>query len=289
MSRNRRNRNRLYPRSFRGDSQTTGYYESYLWGLIKSRWVFHNLPDTWNEDYIKAWLFKRGYLGMVEKNGNTYCIDCGFSKINVYNQPIEINVANPVLGSFNQTIGVECELLYFDYNGLAFNNLVELVRITAEKLANCDCSINVNLVNSRVAHVFECDSDADKATYEKMYDMVSSGEPAVFVKKSGSEITSNSVMQMNVKNTYIANDVFLTKNSIMQEFCTVIGLNNANTDKRERLNSDEVHVNDDSIKAIFENYRDTLNQCFSRFNELYGTEIRVELRGDLYVQPNEFS
>lgn len=72
---------------------------------------------------------------------------------------------------------------------------------------------------------------------------------------------------LNVKNTYIGNDLLLTKRSIMNEFLTEIGINNANTDKRERLNSDEVNANNSEVRCTIVRYIDSLNECAKRINE----------------------
>ncbi len=72
---------------------------------------------------------------------------------------------------------------------------------------------------------------------------------------------------LNVKNTYIGNDLLLTKRSIMNEFLTEIGINNANTDKRERLNSDEVNANNSEVRCTIVRFIDTLNECARKINE----------------------
>ena len=72
---------------------------------------------------------------------------------------------------------------------------------------------------------------------------------------------------LNVKNTYIGNDLLLTKRSIMNEFLTEIGINNANTDKRERLNSDEVNANNSEVRCTIVRFIDSLNECAKRINE----------------------
>ena len=85
------------------------------------------------------------------------------------------------------------------------------------------------------------------------------------MKKIGTEADGNYFL--NVKNIYIGNDLLLTKRSIMNEFLTEIGINNANTDKRERLNSDEVNANNSEVRCTIVRFIDTLNECARKINE----------------------
>ena len=146
---------------------------------------------------------------------------------------------------------------------------MSLINRYAVLLANIDCSLNVSLYNSRLAHVFEAETDAQLKSLQKMYDDVSRGNPAVFLKKGMKNIgkDNDSAYFLNVKNTYIGNDLLLTKRSIMNEFLTEIGINNANTDKRERLNSDEVNANNSEVRCTIVRYIDSLNECAKRINE----------------------
>ena len=146
---------------------------------------------------------------------------------------------------------------------------MSLINRYAVLLANIDCSLNVSLMNSRVAHVFEAETDAQVKSLQKMYDDVSKGNPAVFLKKGLKPLGADQDggYFLNVKNTYIGSDLLLTKRSIMNEFLTEIGINNANTDKRERLNSDEVNANNSEVRCTIVRFIDSLNDCAKRINE----------------------
>ncbi len=282
LSRKRPNKNVIHPDSVEGvNSIVTQDYRNLLYRYIKSVVSFENLPDTWNQNYIKNWIFKNGYLCMVEWLGNTYCLNGGYSGRDFNDMPTRIIIANPVLKNFSRRIGENGELLYINWTGFNFESLERTVNRYAVKLASCDASINVSLINSRASMVFECENDADKGTIEKAYDEITNGEPAVFVIKGNSEISSNRFNAINVKQTYIANDVQLTKQSILNEFFTEIGIPNANTDKRERLNTDEVNANNGATESLMKSYVDCMNECLERFNKIAGTSVKCVFKGGL--------
>ena len=111
---------------------------------------------------------------------------------------------------------------------------------------------------------------------QKMYKDIDEGKPAVYVKKD--DITTDDILYNRVKESYIANDVQLLKQSIKNDFLTEVGLNNANTDKRERLVVDEVNANNTEIRANVQHWIDTINEGLRRANKLFGLSLSCKLR-----------
>lgn len=245
------------------------YYQFQLMTKLKSVLTIDGYPKNWNIDNMWDVILKNGYIPIVSTDLGTLALEGGFYGQNMYYMPTNVIVNNPVLGNINRVIGEDGELLYINYEYNTFQSVMSLINRYAVLLANIDCSLNVSLMNSRVAHVFEAESDAEVKTLEKMYDDVSKGNPAVFLKKGRRSLPSSNENSsfLNVKNTYIGNDLLLTKKSIMNEFLTEIGINNANTDKRERLNSDEVNANNTEVRCTIMRYIDSLNECAKKINE----------------------
>lgn len=245
------------------------YYQFQLMTKLKSVLTVEGYPSNWNIDNMWDVLLTNGYIPTVKTDIGTLALEGGFYGQNMYYMPTNVLVDNPVLGQIDEKIGEKGELLYINYEYNNFQGVMSLINRYAVLLANIDCSLNVSLYNSRLAHVFEADTDAQVKSLQKMYDDVSRGNPAVFLKKGMKNIgkDNDSGYFLNVKNTYIGNDLLLTKRSIMNEFLTEIGINNANTDKRERLNSDEVNANNSEVRCTIVRYIDSLNECAKRINE----------------------
>ena len=266
------------PKEVRGlDNTSYLYYEKQLWLKLYSIFNFENMPITVNVDYLKDNLFQNGNLGIVSYNGNVYILVCGVEKNNAYNFPLEINIANHVLGSFKREIGKDAELLYFNYVRGSFNSVYPLIKRYALLLAQCDGTLNTSMMNSRVSAVFWGSTDAEVKSLKKMYDEVSTGKPAVFLKKDNGVSDNISVDILNAKNTFIGKEVLDCKRTIMNEFLTEIGINNANTSKRERLNSDEVNANNEECNALINLWCDTMNKCFEKANRIFKTNMKVSL------------
>ena len=245
------------------------YYQFQLMTKLKSVLTVDGYPSNWNIDNMWDVLLTNGYIPIIKTDIGTLALEGGFYGQNMYYMPTNVLVNNPVLRTLDEKIGEKGELLYINYEYNKFQGVMSLINRYAVLLANIDCSLNVSLFNSRVAHVFEAETDAQVKSLQKMYDDVSRGNPAVFLKKGMKSLNKNndSGYFLNVKNTYIGNDLLLTKRSIMNEFLTEIGINNANTDKRERLNSDEVNANNSEVRCTIVRFIDSLNECARKINE----------------------
>lgn len=250
------------------------YYREYLLRKIFAIFEF-KVPDTWDLDYFQTHLFIDGFISVTDTDAGILPLQCSFSGINVFSHPTDIIIANPVLGSFERKIGVDGVLIKLQYN---YQGVLTLINRYSALLAMCDSAISVNLNNSKVTFIGMAENKAQAETMKKMYDEISMGNPAVFVK--GSAIGNGENFYFNhVKENYICKDIQDTKRSLINEFLTEIGINNANINKRERLNLDEVNSNDEEIRANVQHWYDNIKTGFDEANEMFpDINISVKIR-----------
>ena len=254
-------------------------YRNWCLKKLFGAFEFGGVPDTWDYDYMLENLFMYGYLAITDTSIGVIPLRCGVTGINVFNHPTTAIFANPVLGNFERNLygnnpATDCALVKLQYD---FMGAMPVINRYAALLALCDNSISVNLRNSKVAFIGFVSSKQQAATVEKMYSDIDRGKPAVYVKR-GDGITSEDIYYNHVKETYIANDVQLLKQSIKNDFLTEVGLNNANTDKRERLIVDEVNANNDEVQANVQHWLDNIREGLRRANSLFGLNLSVKLR-----------
>ena len=214
-----------------------------------------------------------GFITITDTQMGVLPLRCGVSGYNVFNHPTTVIVANPVLGNFERTIDEDCALVKISYD---YRGILDIIYRYAYMLAECDCSISVNLMNSKVAFIGLVESKQQANSMKAMYDMISKGEPAVFVK--GSQINQDTILYNHVKENFIASDIQLLKRKIMSEFLTEIGVNNANTEKRERLTDNEVEANDSEIQLNAGYWLDNIKEGFEVANRLYNLNLSISLK-----------
>ena len=257
------------PKEVDGLANTSAmYYRDWMIKKLLGRFEISGIPDNWDYDYFMTALFVDGLFTITDTEMGVLPLQCGVTGINVFNHPTEVNVANPVLGSFRRVIDEDCVVVKLQYNYKGVNTMLDRY---AALLAMCDSSISVNLMNSKVTFIGLASSKAQAETMKKMYDDISMGKPAVFVR--GDQVNGENFFFNNVKNSFVADDIQLVKRKLVNEFLTEIGINNANLDKRERLVESEVEANNSEILCNVQHWLDNIREGFYKANEMFGLSL----------------
>lgn len=255
------------------------FFRRYL--MQKAFSVFKwDLPETWNRDYFLYVLYAWGYIGVVETDKYGVICQAGVPYgYDIYYQPTNLIITNPLLrGSLQPRIGVDCTVfkLQPDWGGIT-----DLVNFYADMMALCAETAGVNLLNSHLSFIFPAKNKAAAETYKKLFDKVSGGDPAVVIdqqlfKEDGTQTWSP--FQQNIGQNYVVDRVLSDMRKIENMFAQDIGLPNANTDKRERLITDEVNANNIETITRCELWLEQLQKSAEKTNAMFGTSIRVEWR-----------
>lgn len=261
------------PKNVDPNSTSFWFYVRSLFRKVMSIYELTGCPDNWDIDYFMTVLFSQGFITITDTALGVLPLRCGVSGVNVFNHPTTVIIANPVLGNLQRTIDDDCALVKIGYD---YRGLMDIVYRYATMLAECDASISVNLMNSKVAFIGLVESKAQANSMKLMYDKISAGEPAVFVK--GSQINGDQILYNHVKENFIASDIQILKRKIMSEFLTEIGVNNANTDKRERLTDNEVEANDSEIQLNAGYWLDQIREGLDKANAMFGLNLQIELK-----------
>ena len=259
----------------------TAMYKRELWKIVKG--IFKvTLPDDWDRDYILNFLTRFGYITITDSVAGVIAIRCTLTGMNYLNLPTKVLVSAPIIGNFEKTIGVDCEILYLERVwGNVYYNYESLVNTYAEKLASADGSLDVNIMNSRTAYMFEATSQGQADAIKNVYDKATSGEPLVVYRKDELAQGNDGLKLLlgNVKQNFIGTDLCDVKRSIMNEFLTFLGINNANTDKKERLITNEVESNNVELEVNISLFKDNLKTCVDKIHRIFpALNFNIEIR-----------
>lgn len=275
------------------ENVASAYYFQYLLRLTKG--IFDiTAPDYWDTDFLLDTLLLNGCFGIFENNSEPLAMNCQPYGVNMYYKPTSFNIANPVLGTFNKTIGIDGELIYLEEDPMAggqFRTIRPLLTQYAYKLAACDKCIDQSLMNSGVTAIFSASSKKAAESFRAMFDDIAMGKPAVFVDEELGLASSNArnLQYTPAKDNFVCDKVQIEKRCIMEEFLTAIGVNNANTDKRERLNSAEVNSNNDECYVATEVWRRNLKETTAKATALFpGLNFKLTIK-DLSIIDNSAS
>ena len=261
------------------NTQLQRYFRRYL--MQKAISVFKwQLPDTWDADYFLYTLYGYGYCAVINTEEFGVIPQWGaLGGYNVFYRPTYVIITNPLIKEMKQpTIGIDCTIIKLQPD---YGSITDLVNYYADMLALCSESIGINMINSHVSTVFPAANKAMAESYKKMYDKIASGDPAVVVDKNLFDDTGKPVwtpFQANIKNEYIADSILADMRKIEAQFDTDIGIPNANTDKRERLITDEVNANNVETAIRCEFWLEQIKKSVEETNSMFGTDISVDWR-----------
>lgn len=262
------------------DTALARYFKRYLvqQAISVFKW---NLPKNWDKDYFLYVLYLYGYISVINTDKfGVICQHCTLTGYGVYYQPTEVVISNPLFkgNSKRATLGVNAELIKLQ---LDYGSIIDLINYYGDLMALSAESAGVNLLNSKLAYIFAAGNKAAAESFKKLYDKVSSGEGVAVYDKALLDEDGKLNLQMfnqNLKNTYIAGDILSDLRKYKDEFLTIIGINNANTDKKERLITDEVNANNQETHCLADLWLEQLKECCTKVNDMFDINISVDWR-----------
>lgn len=266
------------------DNGTAKFYTRYF--LQKAMSVFKwELPELWDTDYFLYTLYTWGFIAILKTDRfGVIPQQCTLTGYNVFYAPKRITVTNPIMPqTIERDIDKDCVLLKLtpDYAGI-----LDLIYFYASKMALASSAVNVNLLNSKLAYLFTAKNKSVAESFKKMYDQIASGEPASIIDRNLLDPDGNKTwdfFSQNLHENYIASDILADMRKIEQQFDTDIGIPNANTDKRERLITDEVNANNVETATRCELWLEELKKGCEKVKTMFDVDISVDWR----VKPNE--
>ena len=258
------------------------YYTRYLFQKVISVFEFEGLPEEWADNYFKYVLFGYGVIAVIytDKYG-VICQDCGLSGFDVFYQPTRCIIANPHLPGLKEfKIHENCEIIKLQPD---YGSVMDLVTTYADLMALALETTGANLLNSKLSYVFFAENKTAAESFKKLYDRVASGEPMAVIDKLLMKEDGTPAWQIftqNVGQNYITDRLLNDMKTLEDQFNTVIGVPNANTQKRERMITDEVNANNVDTQCRVNLWLETMNKDIEQVNKMFGTDIKVKYRYD---------
>lgn len=173
------------------------------------------------------------------------------------------------------------------YTGQQASN-ADLVSRTASTLAEIKASIIANIRQQKTPFIgFTKDGNL---TSKIVWEELQSGKPFIQVDSSQFDDDIRKVITtMPVQTPNLAPTLQDSWNSAMSEFLTMVGIDNSNIDKKERLVAREADANDEQISYSMRVYLNARNQQLDLLNQVLGTKIKAVLNEGTAQQLNNFA
>lgn len=247
-------------------------YYSRLKSIALSVFEWEGLPPSCNARFLEDCLFNYGNAIFIEDE------NMGFlnlkvtpaDTLNVYNEPL----AYKAFAINYDRVFDRDDCVYIRNNYLAKSTDSTII-IFAEKLAEIDVAITVNIKAQKTPVLVRCD-EKTRTSLEAVYNQYEGNRPVIFGTKS---LADKPLEVLRTDAPFLADRLRDEKRAVWNEALEFLGLNtNPSDKKKERLIVNEVNANNEQIDIQAESMLLTRELACREINEKYGLNVSVKRR-----------
>lgn len=235
-----------------------------------------NLPKGLTSEYIEKKLFEVGSLFFFndESLGNLCLPFNNASNLNVYEYPDKVRVTGH---NYYKEVNFQDGVVIRN-NPLKIATIVQ-VKMWLEHIIDVLGAFKVNLNHSKTPYLISGNKE-QMLTLKNLVEQITGNELAIFVDDKLSDLSTIDLKQTGV--SYIGDKLLDAYDRLEDKLLTFLGINNANTSKRERLVVDEVNSNNDEIENNLDTFFTARKKAVEEINKKFGTSISVDIN-QMYV------
>lgn len=258
------------------------YYRLML--LARSLFKWNNLPNGIDEKWIERYLFSNGACIFFKDPTLGYMVTkfTESGKLNYYDEPTKVN-------AYATNFSPENLDLENNENCIIIRNNDDMlptfpsIQMYSAKLTNIERTIDTNIELMKMPYVITC-SDKQRLSFKHAMNQRKANEPIIYGDKN---LDLSEIKVLKTDAPIVFDKLQNQKMNVWNECMTFLGINNANTDKRERLVTDEVTANDQLIKCNEDVMLKSREKACELINKMFGLNISVERRTDLKIDSIE--
>ena len=220
--------------SARLNNHTYLQYYNRLTDLALSVYEWKNLPDSVDERFIELTLFSAGMaVFFLDPVLGHLCLQCKIGgALDVYRIPIRRTAY--ATNGYNINLTSADSVLIFN-NYLHTDSLLD-IEMFARRLYNIERAIDVN-VNAQKTPLIIKGTENQRLTLKNLYMQYDGNEPFIFGDK---DLDLEAFKVMKTDAPFVADKLNILKRQVWNEALTYLGIENSNTEKKERLVTDEI-------------------------------------------------
>lgn len=258
---------------FRDKKRNLDSFIRYMLVRTLQMFKYEGLPETLPAEELEKMLQVEGFAFVTEHEGSLYAFTGGLGGVKgVYGEPTEIVVSSPAL-SLNKTFRINDDgiLISNDYMRIG---LIPLISQYGTIINENTITMILSTINKRTNNMISV-NDSNTAESARQYlKKLEDGELGFIMENRLYESLKAKTVVEN-SSTRLSDLIELqqyTKASLFNE----LGLNSNFNMKKERLITQEIEINSNSIYPLVDNMLECRQKAVDKINEKYGTSITVE-------------
>ena len=270
-----------FDESLLGNTATYGQYLRVLSELAVSMFEWQNVPESVDVRYLEMQLFLSGIAVWFKdeelENKPQLCLSClPAGNFDVYGYPTK-RTAYSRYNGYNKTLSSSDSVII--YNNFLRTPAVTDSMIYAKRLYNLDRIIDVN-ANAQKTPILVRASEKQRLALLNVYKEFDGNAPVIF---GDNDLDPTALRAIITNAPFVADKIYDLKTQYWNEALTRLGISNTNTQKKERMITDEVTRNQGGIVASRYSRLESRRTAANKINKMFGTNITVEYRQDYQV------
>lgn len=217
--------------------------------------------------YGKACIVKDDEIGIKALNVTAA------GKLNIYYLPVKVNAFST---GYNKIYDFD-DVVYIMNNELQ-KPTRDTLTLFAARLYETERTSDVNLQAQKTPVLIEGDKNV-LLTLKNTYMQYSGNMPVIYGNKNFDVSSKLNVLRTDAP--YIVDKLEDHKHNLWNDCMTFLGINNANTSKKERLVTSEVESNDQLINYYLNCFYKTRKKACDILNEKFGTNVEIVLNKEV--------
>ena len=262
------------PFDFRKKKQALQLKVNHMLNRLSAMFKWEGLPESIPQRMLELYLMTAGACAVTKVNDKLYAFTGGLGgEPDEYYRPTIFTVTNPYL-RYDKMLKIDedCALLI---NDTCHAGLLGILEHYGTAMVENELSMQLATINSRIMSLITAEDDNGKATADKFLEDIEAGKlSSIGAQKffEGVQTQPYAVRGSTALTDLIEYEQYL-KASLFNE----LGLNANYNMKRESLNSAESQLNNDALTPLIDDMLECRKRGADKINELYGTEITVDL------------
>lgn len=258
------------------NNRTYLQYYNRLLELAINMYEWKNLPDTVDERFLELTLFSDGMAAFFQDDGGLgyLCLQCMIGgELDVYRIPIDRTAY--ATNGYQMRLNNQNSVIVF--NNYTHTNSMLDVEMYARRLYEIQRAIDVN-VNAQKTPLIIRATENQRLTMKNLYMQYDGNEPFIFGDK---QLDMDGIKVLKTDAPYVADKLNILKRQVWNEALTYLGIENSNTEKRERLVSDEITSNLGGVAAQRFCRLNARRKSAEQINKMFGLNIQVDYREEV--------
>lgn len=255
-------------------------FYSLLKNLALNVFKWENLPDSVDERFLELTLFEKGYcLFFEDEVMGILGLTCTIGMpLNVYRIPTERR-AFATNGYIKMCTDKDSILVYNNYLRIPTEQMVQLY---AKRLYEIQRSIDTN-IKAQKTPVMILSPEQQRLSMLNLYKEYDGNSPIIF---ASDQMDLNGFQVLKTDAPFVADKLHVAMNSCLNDALSRLGIENSNSDKKERLVSAEVNSNTGLLEAQRNVMLNSRRQACEQYNKMFGGNISVKFRSELQSMLN---